>query len=444
MIYTDQTLAFIGDLHWKRLPGAVQHQSKRCLMDSLGALIAGHETPVGELMESFALEQFPGTQASIIVSGKKVSVSGAVLANGFAGNALDIDDGYRPTMGHPGAGILPVLLGAAQLSAVSEKQINGKDFLTSLVVGYEIGTRVGLIRHATYQTYHSSGSWGAISGVAAAGKLMGLSTEHLHHALGAAEYHAPIAPMMKCIDIPSMGKDSIGWGCMVAIMSVIMAQKGFTGIQPLFDDTPNPNWITSLGQEWEIMNLYFKPYSACRWAHPGVDGALKILKENDLPADDIESIKVFTFKESAALSQKYPENTEEAQYNIPFPIAAAILDGEVGPGQNLPPRLFASDIRQMMDRITIIAEERFQENFPEKAESEVEITSRFGKTFNSGVMSSRWDTHSILPSDEELEEKFIWLTAPVLGHDKAISLIKIIQQFDQTDSLDNFFNLCVR
>ncbi|BCL61789.1 hypothetical protein DGMP_24820 [Desulfomarina profundi] len=191
MNYTKQTLKFIGDLNWEKIPEAVQHQSKRCLMDALGALISGHNTPVGEMLESFAMEQFPGTQASIMVSGKKVSVSGAVLANGFAGNALDIDDGYRPTMGHPGAGILPVLLGAAQLTASPEKQISGKDFLTSLVVGYEIGARVGLIRHATYQTYHSSGSWGAISGAAAAGKLLGLSDDHLHHALGAAEYHAP-------------------------------------------------------------------------------------------------------------------------------------------------------------------------------------------------------------------------------------------------------------
>ncbi|BCL61790.1 hypothetical protein DGMP_24830 [Desulfomarina profundi] len=250
--------------------------------------------------------------------------------------------------------------------------------------------------------------------------------------------------MMKCIDVPSMGKDSIGWGCMVAIMSVLLAQKGFTGIQPIFDDTPVPDWITSLGKKWEILNLYFKPYSACRWAHPGVDGALKIIQKNALSPCDIDSIKVFTFKESAALSQKYPENTEEAQYNILFPIAAAILDGEVGPSQNLPPRLFALDIRQMMDKITIIAQERFQRVFPEKAESEVEIKTKSGQIYNSGTMSARWDTHTVLPTNEELEEKFVWLTAPVLGPDKAEKLKGIIRQFDQVNSLDTFFNLCVR
>jgi hypothetical protein len=38
----------------------------------------------------------------------------------------------------------------------------GAEFLTALVVGYEIGIRAGLIRHALYPTYHSSGSWGPL------------------------------------------------------------------------------------------------------------------------------------------------------------------------------------------------------------------------------------------------------------------------------------------
>ena len=96
----------------------------------------------------------------------------------------------------------------------------------------------GLIRHATYQTYHASGSWGAIGGAAAAGKLLGLTQESIRHAMGIAEYHAPIAPMMKGIASPSMVKDGIGWGAMVAMSSTLLARDGFTGIEPLFNDTP--------------------------------------------------------------------------------------------------------------------------------------------------------------------------------------------------------------
>lgn len=437
--HTRYAVSFIHETDWADLPEQVRHQSRRCLLDALGAMIAGHATPVGKLMETMAMDQFPGDQAGILVSGYRVSAAGAALANGFAGNALDIDDGYRPTMGHPGACVLPPALVAAQLA-----ESGGQDLLTALIVGYEIATRAGLIRHATYETYHSSGSWGAIAGAAVAGKLAGLSKDQLCQALGAAEYHAPIAPMMKCIEVPGMGKDSIGWGCMVAVLSVLMAEKGFTGINPLFDDTPEPDWVDSLGRDWEIMNLYFKPYSACRWAQPGVDGALKLMGENGLQPGDMDRITVFTFRESAALSTAYPANTEEAQYNIAFPIAAAILDGEVGPAQNLPPRLFDADIRQMMDKISIQAEERFQENFPARAESEVEIVTRQGDVLRSGVMSARWDTATVLPTDGELTDKFRWLVEPVLGPEKADALEAAVWALDREKSLDHFFELCVR
>jgi len=436
----EYTLNFILETKWVNLPGEVRHQAKRCLLDTMGALIAGHQTPVAGMMSCFALEQFNGDAATILVKGSKTSASGAALVNGFANNALDIDDGYREVKGHPGACILSVALAAGEMA----QSITGEEFLAALVVGYEVAIRAGMIRHATYETYHSSGSWGAIGGAAAAGKILGLNRNKLCHALGTVEYHAPIAPMMKCIEIPGMGKDSIGWGCMVAMMSVGMAESGFTGIDPIFNDSPKEEWIKSLGQSYEFMNLYFKPYATCRWAQPGVDGALKIMAENNLTKKDIKQIKVFTFKESAALSTDYPRNTEEAQYNISFPIAASLLDGVVGPDQVLPPRLFEKDIHQMMDKIQIMAEERFQEAFPTKAESEVEITIENGKVFSSGVMSARWDPHTTFPTDRELEKKFIWLVAPVLGEDKADALIKLIRHFDLEEKLDNLIELCIQ
>jgi 2-methylcitrate dehydratase PrpD len=439
MEYDELALEFIMAAEWTELPEAVQHQAKRCLMDTLGALIAGHRTPVAELLYDLAAEHFRGEAATILVKGGKSTAPGAALVNGFASNALDIDDGYREVKGHPGACVLPVALAAAEMSPV----ISGREFLTALVIGYEIGIRAGLIRHATYHTYHSSGSWGAIGGAAAAGKLFGLSRDKLYQALGVAEYHAPIAPMMKCIAMPGMGKDSIGWGNMVAMMSVLMADKGFTGVHPIFRDSPKAEWVESLGRSYEIMNLYFKPYAACRWAQPGIDGALKIMTENGLHVEDIKQIRIFTFRESAALSTDVPENTEQAQYNIAFPIAAALLDGEVGPTQVLAPRISDTDIHQMMDKIKIIAEKRFQEEFPAKAESEVEITTTDGSVFSSGVMSARWDPQTTFPKDRELENKFEWLAAPVLGKTGARKLINLIWSFEKEKNLNKLINCCI-
>ncbi len=435
---TSYVTDFTLKTRWDDLPDAVQHQAKRCLMDTLGALIAGSQTPVAAIMRKTALEQYSGDQATIMVTGERVSAAGAALANGFFGNALDIDDGYRNVKGHPGACALPPVLAAAQLAG----GCTGAQFLTALVVAYELGIRAGVIRHATYQVYHSSGSWGAVAGAAAAGRLVGLTEEQLFHAMGAAEYHAPIAPMMKGIDTPAMGKDSIGWGCMVSVLSAIMARDGFTGICPLFDDAPDRAWVENLGQRWEILNLYFKPYAACRWAQPAVAGALKITREHHLTPHQIRRIRVRTFEAAIRLPNGHPRNTEEAQYSLAFPVAAALLDGEVGPAQVLPPRLHDPDLLSLLDRVSTEAVPEFEVEFPAKAPAEVVIETTTGEIYRSGRIEARWEPPDTLPSDSDLESKFLWLAGPIIGKVKAGGLIEQIWSADQWTSIDPIITGC--
>ena len=177
---TERVLEFIQCTQWDDLPVTVQHGARRCLLDLIGALVAGTETPVARLMAGIAAGQFGGDEATVLCGGRRVSVVGATLANGFAANALDIDDGYRPIKGHPGACVLPPLLAASEW----QSGVAGREFLTVLVIGYEVAMRAGLIRHATSATYHSSGSWGAIAGAAVAGRILGLSDAQLVEAPG--------------------------------------------------------------------------------------------------------------------------------------------------------------------------------------------------------------------------------------------------------------------
>ena len=435
---TSYAIDFTLKTRWDDLPDAVQHQAKRCFMDTLGAMVAGSQTPVAAIMRKTALEQFGGDQATIIVTGERVSAAGAALANGFFGNALDIDDGYRNVKGHPGACALPPVLAAAQLTG----ECTGSEFLTALVVAYELGIRAGVIRHATYQAYHSSGSWGAIAGAASAGRLLGLSDRQLFHAMGCAEYHAPIAPMMKGIDTPAMGKDSIGWGCLVAVLSAVMARDGFTGICPLFDDAPDAKRVEDLGHEWEILNLYFKPYAACRWGQPAVAGALKIVREHQLMPDRIRCIRVRTFEAATRLPNGHPRNTEEAQYSLAFPVAAALMDGEVGPAQVLPPRLYNPELLALLDRVSTEAAPEFEAEFPAKAPAEVIVETYTGETFRSGRIEAMWEPPDTLPSDADLEAKFVWLTGPIIGKIKANDVIEKIWSAEQWTSIDPLINGC--
>ncbi len=160
-------------------------------------------------------------------------------------------------------------------------------------------------------------------------------------------------------------------------------------------------------------------------------GALKLYRENRLAPADIARIEVRTFAAAVSLRTAPPRNTEEAQYHLPFPVAAALLDGEVGPDQVLPPRIFAPDLLDLMAKVEVTAAPEFEPPFPAKALAEGAIATTEGRRLASGVMEAKWEPPDTLPSDEELARKFRWLAGPVLGEARAARLGDLVMALDQ-------------
>ena len=67
----EHVIHFIRDTRWQQLPQAIQHQTRRCLLDALGALIAGAVTPVARLVAEIACSQFRGEDATILFHGNR-------------------------------------------------------------------------------------------------------------------------------------------------------------------------------------------------------------------------------------------------------------------------------------------------------------------------------------------------------------------------------------
>ena len=129
-----------------------------------------------------------------------------------------------------------------------------------------------------------------------------------------------------------MLKDGSGWGAMTGVSAAYLAGDGFTGAPALTveDDAVREIW-DDLGERWRILEKYFKPYPVCRWAQPAIEAALDVRRAHALAPEDIGAIEVFTFHEATRLDQHEPATTEEAQYSLPFPVAAALVRGGLVP-----------------------------------------------------------------------------------------------------------------
>lgn len=429
----DDVVRFIQTTTWETLPDPVRQQVRLCLIDALGASLVGTLTQASQIASQYAANVLPGDDATILMRGMRASAAGAAFANGTAANALDIDDGGKYTKGHPGAQVFPTAL------ALAEKlEASGKRLLTAMVVGYEIAHRIGRCWHDSHAVYQACGSWGSVANAATAAHLMHLNADQIEQALGIAEYHAPNLPMMRDIDHPSMVKHGIGWGALTGIVAAELARRGFTGIPSLLRFDEYKAWVRDLGERYimaEPNGVLFKEFSCCRWAHAGLYAAKALMEREVVPVDAIVRIRVVSFRETVRLGADVPTTTEEAQFNSAWPLAAMLVDGEVGPSQILDQRLDEEKTLDLVRKtelvesaaLTRLAELQRLGDPKGRYAAELEITMDDGRTLRQ---------HAVVPDAGErfrtrrwAEDKFRSLTSHVLStgqiaeiHDLAWSL----------------------
>jgi 2-methylcitrate dehydratase PrpD len=432
---------FIQETRWAGLPPAVQQKARMCLMDNVGATLAGTLTRVSQIAADYAAVAWPGDQATILLHGQRSTPAGAAFANGWAANGVDVDDGVQYAYGHAGAQIFPVSL------AIGEAlDLSGARLLAATVVGYEVAHRVGRCWHNHHEIFQACGSWGSVASAATAASLLELGVEQNKHALGIAEYHAPNLPMMRDIDDPGMVKHGIGWGAMTGVMSAELASCGFTGIPSILAFEKYQDWVRDIGKHYIMVDgvaWKSRGYCCCSWAHPAMEGAQHLVEKHDIALEDIDVIHVAGFHETVRLGTELPTTTEEAQFNLAWPVAAMLVDGEVGPAQMLEGRLEDPQIRALAQKVEVVEKEELNElnrlyfiGDPRgRFASEVRIRLKDGREFDAGLVASD-EAYPPLGWDEaRIEEKFRWLAAYVLDEPRIDTLVDMLWHFEDVVSV---------
>jgi len=409
----DIAARFIQSVNWDRLPEAVRHKVKMCLVDIVAATVGGVLTPISDIVAAYASETWRGDEATILLHDRRASAAGAAFANAYAANGLDCDDGAKYTRGHPGAQVFPTAL------AVGEKiGVHGSAMLAAMVVGYEVAHRVGRCWHRHHQVFQADGSWGSVACAATAANLMRLDEDRIKQALGIAEYHAPNLPMERDLREPAMVKHGHGWGAMTGIVAAELAGRGFTGIPSLLGFTEYQDWVA---------------------------------REHDWGVEDIAAIKVEGHHWTAVLQTSHPTTTEEAQFSVKWPLAAFLIDGEVGPDQILERRFCDASINALVDKIELVESEEidklyrpsFDEGEDGSSVSRVVICLKDGATLDSGLVPD--DSRLGQRGDEaKLEQKFRWLTRYVLEEDRIDTLLEMLWHFEDVQDVGEFASLLRR
>jgi 2-methylcitrate dehydratase PrpD len=430
---------FAAETSWESLPDDVRRAAGRCLVDLVGVAAGGFPLPQASIVRGHVLARGgPGT-AHVWFTGRCLPPADAAWVNATAIESLDAHDGHALTKGHAGVALLPGLLALYS----RRPDASGTELTASLVAGYELATRLGIAMHATSADYHSSGSWNAVAVAITGAAALGGRGETLLHAAGTAEYFGPRGAMMRCIAMPTMVKDSSGWGCRAGVEAAELALAGFTGApaelicgpvrgtatDPALTETVNRLWA-DLGTRWRITEQYFKPYPVCRWAQPAVEAVLALQREHSVKPGDIASVTVGSFAEAVSLATTRPADTEQAQYSLPFAVAAALHAGSLGAAEVNEQAIADPDIQALADKVILTEIPAHSRRFPAIRRADATILLRDGTRLEVTDVPARGDPAEPL-SDTEIDAKFAALTRTQLGAEGARRLREELAGFLQ-------------
>jgi len=383
---------------YDQLPDDVIQKAKECFTDFVGVALRGSETESGEAVKNIIR---PGGESTVIGQGRSTPME-AGLANGIFAHSMDLDDGHRLAMLHPGACVIP-----AALSLCEAENRTGKELIESIVVGYQVVIALGMMVNPGHRSrgFHSTGTCGTLGAAAAACKAMDLSETQITNALGLAGTQA--AGLLESDHSGSMGKHlHTGRAAQSGILSALLARNGFTGGETILEGDEgflkamtdiDPNAMTDIDpytmvdahphetdlpmENYHISDVYFKIYPVCRHLHSSIDALLEIVKENQLELEEIEKITVNTYKIAAEHDDYHPTSTEALRQSLPVSMAVALLNHyqetvDLIEFSYSPPN--QKEINDISGKIQIKIDSNLDKQYPQSRPSEVTIFTEKG------------------------------------------------------------------
>jgi len=417
----------------------VLHHAKRAVVDWYAAWIPGAVQAPATLLEKAFADDL-GRGASQLALGRLATTRTAALINGTAAHTVEVDDIYRDAIYHPGAPTIAAALAQAQAS-----QTSGLDFLTAVVAGYEISTRIGAtLGRAHYRYWHNTGTVGTFGAAAAVASLLRLDSAAYTHALCTAATMA--AGLQQAFRMDSMSKPlHAGHAAQAGLMAAQMACEGVTGSLDVLDGeagmgqamSNGPDWspaLVTLGQFFNITTMTFKNHACCGHAFAAIDGALAVQRTLNIEADQIRKVQVATYRPALDVAGNIsPRTAAEARFSLAYVVAHALLYGSVRLAAFSYERLADPRVRSLIRRIDLSVDEDLDRAFPRQRAARVSIETLDGRRTEHLQPTRKGDPDAPL-TDDDLSDKFLELASPVVGDAAARSKLNALWRLDAPGS----------
>ena len=404
------------------IPAAVLAVTRQQLLDILAVGLAGQHQPGVVQLRDLAKEIGGRPESVVWGSQLRLPSHDAARINATMAHALEFDDTFERGFLHPSAVTFPAAFAVAdQVGGVS-----GKEFLAATTLAVDVACRLASASQPGVDGFaagwHYTTLFGYLTSALLAARIMKLDRATAINAVGLAAHQAA-GNAQSHIDAALAKRMGPGFASACGVYAARLAARGVTGPDGVLEgdrgffrqyhrsDYSRDALLGDLGKRYLALEMSFKPWPSCRGSHTSADAALQLLAERRLQPRDIHQVIVsngpseWPFLSQPIAAKRRPASVVEAQFSIPWVVAAALSDSSLSLSHFTPAALEREDIRAMADRIETIQDDSLATAGGGVGAARIMLLTTDGRTFSKEVAVAKGGPQAPM-STAEIDAKF--------------------------------------
>ena len=437
-----QLCAYASGLTFEQLPADAIHAAKVRIIDIFGALIGGYFGEALQIARNLAAGYSNEHGATIIGTRMKTTPDMAAFVNASAPHYVEMQDAYHwpggALVGHPSDTIMPIL------AAGEHRHVSGRQFMTAVVLGYEVFCRFSDKFHNAAFDYANFSLLGSAVG---AGKVLGLTSEQLSHCISMAVVPNVALRQAKDNHLSMWKEMASGQAGRAGVFAALLARAGMEGPHLPFEG--KAGWCDHVarerftlgpmggegGERFRVQESLIKNRPAAGSTISTILAAEKVGPLRDIK--DVRKITVEVYKrvENNSYSDERlwnPDSRGVANHSFPYCVAVALMDGRVTSNSFNEAHIWNPGLRDLMRKIEIVVNDEFAkayERIPQEHRSRVTVETMGGNRL-VGETGGDDDDLAAPRSDAQIEEKFRELAEDALGAKRVKSVLDQLWNLD--------------
>ena len=395
--------------------------TKELCLSNLGTVVAGSRISTGKILARYAKEIGGKPESGVIGADFRTSAELAALVNGTSAHTTELEDDSIPDF-HYTCHLIPAMF------ALGEKlKANGKTILESIILGFEVQSRLGQLHVRAVQRGFGGGPFlGNVGAAAAAAKMMGLGVKKTimaislgaSHAAGLFRQHGSEAHFLEA---GSAGRNGIA--------SATLARYGITGdpniiegLHGLMDAVAGiPSPVFELGKPFRILQVGMKKYPCCYTLQRLIDGLLDLMNEYSFTYSDVAGIEVEGNSFFAQnIDKPRPTSPAEARFSMQHALAAVLLEGEPSLITFTDEKIHNPKFQETWKKIKVVPHPELEDGIFASGTmgNPVTVKLKNGKKLKKSCIKAHGDPPDLL-SRKEVQQKYRGCVSGILSQKQA-------------------------